>query len=78
MTRGGERIEVFGIICNQNDIPVYLTYKYTITSNDLNKEAYGVLNSLIVIAPNKFYVTKFLPYVMSPYHKETLISKIKK
>ena len=66
---GGERIEVFDVRCDENDVPNVLNYKYSITSENLNKEAYGILNSITVIEPNKFYVTKFKPTPLPPYGK---------
>ena len=66
---GGERIEVFDIRCDENDVPNVLNYKYSITSENLNREAYGILNSITVIEPNKFYVTKFKPTPLPPYGK---------
>ena len=56
--RGGERIEVFKVDCDAGDIPVGLRYKHSIFSDELNKVAYGNLNSIAVIETNKFYVTK--------------------
>jgi len=56
MGSGGERIEVFKVNTDANDIPSSLTYMHSITSEELNKKAYGVLNSLAVIEPNLFYI----------------------
>ncbi len=61
---GGERIEVFDIVTDgdvsdDNSIPTKLNHKYSITSDWMKKELNGVLNSLVVVEPNKFYVTQY-------------------
>lgn len=58
--KGGERIEVFDIRVDNNDIPYRLDYKYSITSDFLNDHLMGVINSLVVVDKNKFYITKFM------------------
>lgn len=60
-THGGERIEVFKIQTDKDDIPNRLDYLYTITSDWQNEKANGLLNSILVVDKNKFYVTRFLP-----------------
>jgi hypothetical protein len=55
---GGTRIEVFHIEVDEDDTPVGLKYQYPIQSDELDKLAYGNLNAIAVVAPNKFYVTK--------------------
>lgn len=55
--KGGERIDVFNIVTDADDIPIGLDYQYGITSDWLNKQAMGVLNSITVVEKNKFYVT---------------------
>lgn len=71
--KGGERIEVFDVeIDVQYDvydddgdsedgtnIPIGLTYKHSITSDWMKEELNGILNSLVVVEPNKFYVTQY-------------------
>lgn len=64
---GGERIEVLGIETDDDDIPTHLDYQYSITQEELNEEAYGVLNSIVAVDLNKFYVTRFKPYALPPY-----------
>ncbi|VEU35516.1 unnamed protein product [Pseudo-nitzschia multistriata] len=65
---GGERIDVFGVGTaddgdddTENDIPNRLDYQYSITSDWMNNDMHGILNSLIVVEKNKFYVTQYLP-----------------
>jgi len=65
---GGERIDVFGIATAddddddlENDIPNRLDYKYSITSEWMKKEMNGILNSVIAVKKNKFYVTQYQP-----------------
>lgn len=67
MKKGGERIEVLEVKTDKNDIPNGLKYLYTITSDELNKKAYGILNSVAIIEPNKFYVTRFLIEPHAPW-----------
>lgn len=55
---GGTRIDVFHIDVDKNDVPIGLKYQYAIQSDELDKLAYGTLNAIAVVAPNKFYVTK--------------------
>jgi len=66
--KGGERIDVFGIATAddgdddiENDIPNRLDYQYSITSDWMKKEMNGILNALVVVEKNKFYVTQYLP-----------------
>jgi hypothetical protein len=66
LRQGGERVEVFDVV-SDNGIPVKLVYKHSITSENLNELAYGVLNSLTVISPNKFYITKFMDQPLGSY-----------
>ena len=56
----GERIEVLDVKTNAEDVPVELTYLYTIASDELNKVAYMALNSIAVVAPNKIYATQWI------------------
>jgi RNAse (barnase) inhibitor barstar len=67
MAQGGERIEVFDVLTNSADVPISLKYKHSITSDWLNREAYGILNSIAVIEPNKFYVTRFKETPLKPF-----------
>lgn len=67
--KGGERIEVFDILTNDDDdsdpdnaVPTSLRYKHSITSDWMKKEMNGILNSLVVVEQNKFYVTQYLPF----------------
>lgn len=69
MEQGGERVEVFDIV-TKDDVPASLKYKHSITFEDYNSDVYGVLNSIAVVSPNKFYVTKFKPYAMAPHSPE--------
>ena len=57
---GGERIEVFDIRVDSNDVPYRLDYKYSITSDFFNDKLMGVINSIVVVDKNKFYITKFM------------------
>jgi len=64
--KGGERIEVFGVDVAATDdddegvvVPSGLIYKYSITSDWMKKEMNGILNSLVVVEKNKFYVTQY-------------------
>mmetsp|Transcript_21612 Transcript_21612/g.28755 ORF Transcript_21612/g.28755 Transcript_21612/m.28755 type:complete len:396 (-) Transcript_21612:166-1353(-) len=57
--KGGERIDVFDIITTSSDIPKRLVFKHSITSEWMKKEFNGILNSLVVVEPNKFYVTQY-------------------
>ena len=67
---GGERIEVFDIVTaetaedesDDNAVPNKLVYNYSITSAWMKSEMNGVLNSLVVVEPNKFYVTQYEPH----------------
>jgi len=66
--KGGERIDVFKIITdgegdddNDDDIPIRLDYQYSITSSWMKKELNGVINSIVVVEENKFYITQYLP-----------------
>lgn len=65
--KGGERIEVFGIdVATDEDgvgdgVPSRLHYKYSITSDWMKTELNGILNSLVVVEKNKFYVTQYEP-----------------
>lgn len=56
---GGERIEVFHINTDSKNTPINLKYLHSITSEAINKAAYGALNSIAVTAPNKMYLTRF-------------------
>jgi len=64
---GGERIDVFKIVTAatediddmDNDVPIGLEFKYSITSDWMKEHLNGVLNSIVVVEPNKFYVTQF-------------------
>ena len=67
MKKGGERIEVMEVVTDENDDPIALEYMYSITNDELNQNAYGILNSIAIIEPNKFYVTKFVPEPPAPY-----------
>lgn len=51
---------MFKIRTDADDIPIGLDYQYGITSDWLNKQAMGVLNSITVIEKNKFYVTQYM------------------
>ena len=57
MKQGGERIEVFNVVCDSKDIPISLKYLYSIHSDELNKNSYGALNSLVVVSKDKFFIT---------------------
>lgn len=57
--RGGERIDVFEIGTTSEDVPNGLRFKYSITSDWMKTEMNGILNSLVVVEPNKFYVTQY-------------------
>lgn len=64
--KGGERIDVFGIQTDgdddsENDVPNRLDFHYSITSEWMKEEMNGILNSLVVVAKNKFYITQFQP-----------------
>jgi len=69
MEQGGERVEVFDII-TEDDVPASLKYKHSITFEDYNSDVYGILNSIAVVSPNEFYVTKYKPYAMAPHTPE--------
>ena len=65
---GGERIEVFDIVTHgseieiadfDNEVPSKLHYKYSITSDWMKREMNGILNSVLAVQPNKFYVTQY-------------------
>ena len=67
--KGGERIDVFQISTSDdgdddpdNDVPNKLLYKYSITSDWMKNEMNGILNSLVVVETNKFYVTQWKPH----------------
>lgn len=64
---GGERIEVLAVETDADDVPTHLDYQYSITQKELNEEAYGVLNSIVAVDINKFYMTRFKPYPLPPY-----------
>jgi hypothetical protein len=66
--KGGDRVDVFGISTAEdgdddpeNDVPNKLHFKYSITNDWMQKELNGLLNDLVVVEPNKFYVTKYRP-----------------
>lgn len=60
--QGGERIEVFSIITDERPshllLPLRLKYLHSVTSEEINKLAYGAFNAIAVASPNKFYVTR--------------------
>lgn len=68
---GGERIEVFKIVVDDHNMPRSLTYMHSITSDEINKEAYGAFNSLAVLSPNKFYITRFTS-PLEPYGEASI------
>lgn len=51
MGSGGERIEAFRVDTDENNVPNSLTYIHSFASEELNKRAYGVLNSVAVLGP---------------------------
>ena len=67
LENGGERIDVFQIVKTatediddmDNDVPIGLEFKYSITSDWMKEHMNGVLNSIVVVEPNKFYVTQY-------------------
>ena len=72
--KGGERIDVFRIITDDDididdDIPIRLDYKYSITSDWMKKELNGIINSIVVVEENKFYITQYEaePHKPSPF-----------
>jgi len=56
-----------------------LKYLYSITSEELNQKAYGILNSVAIVEPNKFYVTRFMDEPAAPWGNpgDVLVSMIK-
>jgi hypothetical protein len=73
--KGGERIDVFRIITTDDDdidddIPIRLDYKYSITSDWMKKELNGIINSIVVVEENKFYITQ---YEAEPHQPSTFM-----
>ena len=53
----GEKIEVFKVECDTDDIPKSIRYLYSITNEQLNRNSYGNLNSIAVVEAGKFYLS---------------------
>jgi len=68
LKEGGERIEVFSIVTDERLEPLSLKYLHSITSEEINKEAYGAFNALAVASPDKFYITRHI-VPLEPYGK---------
>ena len=67
LKEGGERIEVFSIVTEERE-PLSLKYLHSITSDAINKEAYGAFNALAVASPDKMYITRHI-VPLEPYGK---------
>ena len=70
MKMGGERVEVFNVNTDQNDIPTSLTYSHSIISQEMNEKYNGILNSISIIEPNVFYITNFNDKPKPPFGPE--------
>ena len=68
LKQGGERIEVLYIKTDDRNEPTGLKYLHSITSEEINKEAYGAFNAIAVAEHGKFYVTRHI-VPLEPYGK---------
>ncbi|KAK3262429.1 hypothetical protein CYMTET_28717 [Cymbomonas tetramitiformis] len=64
--QGGERIEVFSVHTDLEGSFISLIWKYSIDPPIFQTDAMGVLNDLVLVSPNGFFVTRYMNLADSP------------